>query len=127
VVNVALNYLLISAFGMIGAAVAAFTTQVVTAVLIAVFARAHDPLPWDYRKLALAPLLCLVFALGVNQLAFDGAGYLVATKVAGLAVLFLVLNFLMWGDIWFMTRRTAGAVRKQFRGLRPAGDDARPR
>ncbi len=113
VANLALNWLLIGAFGLIGAGVAALLTQVMAAVLVATFARAHDPVPWQYGKLAVAPLLCLGFALGVNQ--FEATQYLALVKLLGLAVLFCALNLALWGDMWFMVRHASRVVAGQLR------------
>jgi O-antigen/teichoic acid export membrane protein len=111
--NVVLNWLLIGAFGLIGAGIAALLTQVMAAVLVARLARAHEPVPWHYGKLAVAPLLCLGFALGVNQL--EATEYLVLVKLLCLAALFWALNLAFWGDMWFMARhavRVVGAQRR---------------
>lgn len=110
--NVVFNLLLIPHWGMSGAAVAALASQSLTAVFIGWIARRHEPLPWDYTRMAGVVGVCFAVALVVAHSAFDGWFVALAVKLAAFVVAVATVGLIAWGEPWRLPRLALHALRQ---------------
>jgi O-antigen/teichoic acid export membrane protein len=95
--NVTLALLLISRFGLIGAAVAFLTAQILSTILIAVIARRFDPVKWDYARYALVFIFSLAASVGLSMLNLGNPFLVALAKLAGLGALASLAGLILWG------------------------------
>lgn len=94
--NVTLALILISRFGLIGAAAAYLAAQVVSTVLIGAIAHRFEPVRWDYGRYAAAFFCGLISSLLLSGL--HGGGFVIQglLKLAGLMILAVLLGLILW-------------------------------
>ncbi|WP_182915674.1 oligosaccharide flippase family protein [Massilia cavernae] len=91
-----LSLVLVPAFGLMGAAVAAVLGQTLAAILIAVVAYRYEQVRWSYARQALAFGLSLATALGLSRLDAGSLAANIALKLLGLGCLASVVGMLLW-------------------------------
>lgn len=109
--NVSLTLALIPRFGLIGAAVANLLAQMLATALVAVVGRRFDPVQWDYGRYAAAFMCGLVCALCLGNLDPGGPIVAVACKVAGLALLAVLLGVILWRQPFIFIQAAARVLR----------------
>lgn len=118
ILNVGLNYVLVRAYGLIGAAIAALLAQLVTTVIIAVLGKRYDPVVWDYKQMSLIPIVCFGIVTLVNVANFNGPLVAILGKVIVLFALSLLISQLVWRDPAYLMRYGVTAVREMLGGMK---------
>ena len=120
ILNVGLNYVLITACGLVGAAIAALLAQLATTVIIAVLGRRYDPVAWDYKQMILILTVCLGVVTLVNVTNFSSHVVAVLGKVGVLFALSLVISHLVWRNPVYLMRYGVTAVREKLGAMKAA-------
>lgn len=106
--NIGLNYALIRAFGLHGAALAMLCTQAAVAAGVAILARPHELVRWDYRDLFAAPFVCLALTLvALGAVHGDSLASAVLQKAFAWSLLVPALGVLLWRDALYLPRLVA--------------------
>jgi len=100
--NVALNFALIPAYGMRGAALAALLSQLLATSMVAVAGRRYEPVRWPYLRFAALYLAGFVSSLAVAESALHGQ---LLVKLGIYLVLTAALSTISWGDPFYLARR----------------------
>jgi O-antigen/teichoic acid export membrane protein len=120
ILNVALNYILIQAYGLIGAAIAALLAQVAITLIVAVLGRRYDPVAWDYRQMSLIPIICLTVVMLVDVASFSDPVVAVFEKVIVLFTLALMISQFVWRDPVYLMRCGMTVAREVLGAMRTA-------
>lgn len=116
VLNVGLNYFMIKEYGLIGAAIAALFAQTIITVIVALLGKRHDPIAWDYKRMCLIPLVCLVAVTLMNITSFTGSVLtIIVGKIMVLCVLSGVLSQFVWRDPTYLLKHGVGVAREKFK------------
>lgn len=125
-VSVALNYVLIKAYGAIGAAVATMTAQLLTTIVIGAIAYRFEPIRWNYRLFAAAYVIAFVGSTTLASVHLFGIVIDFALRVAGWALLVMTLNLMAWRDPLHLARQVLRVISSHpaFQKSRPASVDS---
>jgi len=100
--NILLSWLLIPRYGLVGAAAATMFAQVIGTVFIGFIGRAFEIIHWDYRRFISIFILSAIFSFSVIILKGLNPWPFIGIKALAFLVLFFLLNFVAWGDPFFL-------------------------
>jgi O-antigen/teichoic acid export membrane protein len=100
--NVALNFALIPAYGLRGAALAALFSQLLATASVAVIGRRYEIMQWPYLRFAAVYAVGLVSAVAVTE---SGVQPHFLVKLGLYVGLLAALSTISWGDPLYLARR----------------------
>ena len=110
--NILLNMILIPAQGMRGAAIASLLSQLVIVIFVALVGRFYEVVRWDYGRFAVVSLACLAASILMARVRLQDTFALVALKATVFLIMWFLVNFMMWRDPFYLTRRGRLLLRK---------------
>jgi O-antigen/teichoic acid export membrane protein len=100
--NILLSWLLIPRYGLFGAAAAAMFAQVIGTLFIGIIGRAFEIIHWEYKKFFFIFILSAIFSFFFITLKDLNPWSFIGIKALAFLVLFFLLNFVAWGDPFFL-------------------------
>ncbi len=102
--NVALNFSLIPKYGMMGAALATLVSQLIMTLIIGKLALKHEPFRWDYEKICLAFIVCLIISNSILLFTEMSPVSLLILKILAGGLTAIGLGIYIKGDAYFYFR-----------------------
>jgi O-antigen/teichoic acid export membrane protein len=102
VANILLSWVLIPRYGLFGAAAATMLAQVIGTLFIGFIGRTFEVIRWEYKKFVLIFILSAMFSFVFITLKNLDPLSLIGIKTFGFGGLFFVLNFIAWGNPFFL-------------------------
>ncbi|MBS3918871.1 MAG: oligosaccharide flippase family protein [Deltaproteobacteria bacterium] len=100
--NILLSWLLIPRYGLFGAAVATMLAQVIGTFFIGFIGHAFEIIHWEYRKFISIFILSAIFSFSLLIFKDLNLWSFVGIKAIAFGVLFFLLNYIAWGDPFFL-------------------------
>jgi O-antigen/teichoic acid export membrane protein len=102
VANILLSWVLIPRYGLFGAAAATMLAQVIGTLFIGFIGRTFEFIRWEYKKFAFIFILSAMFSFFFITLKNLDPLSLIGIKTFGFVGLFFLLNFIAWGNPFFL-------------------------